>query len=101
MSDLFESLLTVPQEGDDWIKSLKWMIAVMDEDDSFLELIVGILAQAIKFDGLSPKQEAICVKTLARLKDSYTHGRLKIFGWQGEKKPVTKHRIRLVSGGAS
>jgi hypothetical protein len=101
MSDLFESILTIPQDGDDWIKSLKWMIAVMDEDDSYLELIVGILGQAIKFDGLTPKQEATCARTLSRLKESYQHGRLKIFGWQSEKKPATKTRIRLVSGGAS
>lgn len=99
MTDLFER--NMPQEGDDWVSTIKWMIGVMDNDDKYLEFMVGILAQAIKFDGITPKQEAACKVNLERIKGLFEHGRLKCLGWNGDTKKAANNRIRLVSGGAA
>lgn len=91
----------MPREGDDWINTIKWMIAVMDDDDPYLEFMASVLSQAIKFDGITPKQEAACARNLTRIKELYEHGRLKILGWNEPAKAKGNPRIRLVATGRS
>lgn len=87
----------MPKDGDDWVNTIKWMIAVMDDDDPYLEFMASVLSQAIKFGGITPKQETACARNLVRIKELYEHGRLKILGWSEPTKAVNGDRIRLVS----
>lgn len=54
-----------------WSGLLRWMIAVMDDDDKALPFIASCLSHCLKNGGLSERQEASCYKVAMRLRDRW------------------------------
>jgi hypothetical protein len=57
-----------------WPDALRWMVCVMDPDDSRFAFIASCLSYSVKNDGLTDKQSAACEKILQRVYAEYNEG---------------------------
>lgn len=60
-----------PPKSKAWACHLRWMVAVMDADDSSLHFIASCLSHCVKNGGLSEKQERAVTKCLDRIMSAY------------------------------
>jgi hypothetical protein len=67
-----------PPSSQVWTDHLRWLVAVMDHDDSDLAFIASLLSYALKFDGLTEKQAAPANKILARVRRMWREDRLSV-----------------------
>lgn len=66
----------IPDDDADWDVVLRWMLAVMDDDDSSLQFVSGCLSQFYKFEGLSSRQAVGCSRVYERVRQDYEHMQL-------------------------
>lgn len=60
-----------------WIDQLRWLICVIDPDDTSLAFIASVFGQALKNAGnLSKRQSDACQKILNRVARAHDEGRL-------------------------
>lgn len=78
MSGMFD--LSPPKPEAAPLEVMKWMIAVMDIDDKSLMFTASVLAQAIKWNGLTPKQAEGISRVYGRVMDQFDRGILAIQG---------------------
>lgn len=64
----------VPPESKDWVDHLRWMICVMDYDDTSLPFVAGLLAHCYQNGALSHKQDMVARKIINRVRDMYFTG---------------------------
>ena len=67
-----------PPSSQVWADHLRWLVAVMDHDDSDLAFIASLLSHALKFEGLTEKQAAPANKILARVRRMWREDRLSV-----------------------
>jgi hypothetical protein len=65
-----------PPSSQVWADHLRWLVAVMDHDDSDLAFIASLLSHALKFEGLTESQAAPANKILARVRRMWREDRL-------------------------
>jgi hypothetical protein len=64
-----------PPESTLWADLLRWMVCVMDPDDTRLAFVAGCLSHAMRNDnGLSGKQATACQAILDRLCTDWAEG---------------------------
>ena len=69
---LNENQVPEPSESNQWVDTLRWLICVMDNDDTSLGFIAGIFAHALKNEGyLTEKQSKIGNKIYRRVHRAY------------------------------
>lgn len=54
-----------------WEHQLRWLIAVMDDDDSSIQFVASCLSHCIKNDGLTQRQAQACQRILDRVSDMW------------------------------
>ena len=59
-------------ENSTWTGLLRWMLAVMDDDDKALPFIASCLSYCTKNGGLTERQAASCSKALTRITDRWS-----------------------------
>lgn len=57
-----------------WADILRWMVIVMDPDDSRLSFIASLLSHSLKYGGLSEKQSAAATKIYDRIVEAFEDG---------------------------
>lgn len=98
--------LSPPPAGTPAVEVMKWMISVMDANDTSLMFVASVLAQSIKWGGMTERQEAGIVRIYERVLDAFDRGVLAIQGGgiaEDENAPhnVTHLTARRGKGGAS
>ena len=69
-------LETVPQPPSNgmWLDKLRWLCAVMDNDDPDLAFACGLLENCLKFDGLTERQARYAGKISKRIEAHFDAG---------------------------
>lgn len=60
--------------------AMKWMVAVMDDDDKSLHFVAGVLSNCCKYGGVTERQAAAVEKTYDRILTAFHSGALAIQG---------------------
>lgn len=76
-------------ESTSWKDVLRWLIMVMDNDDSSLPFVAGCYAHCLKNEGgITSKQASACNKILRRIHDRYMVDELDCQQMSAEKDNV-------------
>ena len=70
--------LSPPADEADAGDIMKWMIAVMDRDDTSLHFVSSVLSGFLKYNGITAKQAAGVEKIYTRVLDQFERGILHI-----------------------
>lgn len=74
------TLLHIVQPSDDADAGdmMKWMITVMDRDDTSLHFVSSVLSSFLKYNGITEKQAAGVEKIFVRVCDQFDRGILNV-----------------------
>lgn len=69
-----------PADDASVVSVMKWMIAVMDNDDSSLHFIASVLSHCCKYGGITERQADAVEGVYSRLLNAFETGALNIQG---------------------
>lgn len=71
---LLSNEVPAPPQSALWVDLLRWILCVMDPDDTRMAFVAGCLSHAAQNDGLSPKQAAACQAILSNVCKAWADG---------------------------
>ena len=71
---LNEDQVPEPPNSTSWADSLRWMLIVMDPDDTRMSFIASCFSQCLQNGFLTQKQHKVCLRMLYSIRDDYLRG---------------------------